>query len=284
MKRAYADTDFGQIHYFEAGSGQPLLLLHATNHSARTFADLMPLLAEEYRVIAPDYLGFGFSDPLPEDVTMGEVTHSILGVLDAIGVDSAHVFGLHTGNKLGVRLGARHADRVDQLVLCGEPHSIIPDEAARDAAIGDVVADYLREYPPTADGTHHLKAWADLNRRVSEAWWDPEILAADGLTAEHVDRLATNVLELLCMRGSPDKIYPANYAYDWSGDLPGVSVPTLVLELARADEVERYGSQVERVADLVPDARAVALDDTDASVFYDNPELIAEPVRSFLEP
>lgn len=283
VKRAYADTDYGQIHYFTAGSGHPLLLMHATNHSARIFADLLPLLSDEYQVVAPDYLGFGFSDPLPDDVTMADMSESMLGVLDAVGAETAHVFGLHTGNKIGVHLGARRAERLEKLVLCGEPHSIIPDEAERDAAIDDVVTDYLHEYPATSDGSHHLKEWADLQRRVSTAWWDPDVLAAEGATADLIDRLATTVLEQLCMRGSPPKIYPANYAYDWSGDLPAVSVETLVLELARADEVERYGRQAARVADRLPEGTASTLEDTGADVFYDEPARVAKPVRTFLE-
>lgn len=282
MHRAYADTSFGQIHYFTAGSGPPLLMLHATNHSARTFSSVIPHLAEHYRVVAPDYLGFGFSDPLPPDVTMRDVTDSMVEVLDAVDADSAHVFGLHTGNKLGAALGANHAARVRKLILCGEPHSIIPDEAARNDAIADYVADDLREYPATEDGTDHLKEWADLQRRVGEAWWNPDILSAPGATAEDVDLLATHVLERLCMRGSLADIYAANFEYDWSAELPDVAVETLVLELARADELEAYGPQRERVASIVPDCRSASMEETDASVFYRTPETVADRIHAFL--
>ena len=53
MKRGYADTPHGQIHYMTMGEGEPLLLLHQTG-SSRQYWKLMPLLAGSYRTFAPD--------------------------------------------------------------------------------------------------------------------------------------------------------------------------------------------------------------------------------------
>src|SRR3970040_1617899 len=56
MKRGYADTPEGQIHYAAGGAGTPLRPLPKTG-SSRQYGKLLPLLAEKYRTFAPDNLG-----------------------------------------------------------------------------------------------------------------------------------------------------------------------------------------------------------------------------------
>ena len=58
----YAQAPQGQLHYRDAGSGDPILLLHQTPRSLDEFAELQPLLARNHRVIAMDMVGFGGSD------------------------------------------------------------------------------------------------------------------------------------------------------------------------------------------------------------------------------
>ena len=66
MKRGYASTPEGQIHFYNHGRGQPLLMLHETPRSAWSFAPLMRKLGTKFNCFAPDTLGFGMSDaPAP---------------------------------------------------------------------------------------------------------------------------------------------------------------------------------------------------------------------------
>ncbi len=58
MKRAYADIPGAQVHYVTEGSDEPLILLHESPRSWRTYTRLIPLLAKTHRVIAMDTLGF----------------------------------------------------------------------------------------------------------------------------------------------------------------------------------------------------------------------------------
>ena len=59
MKRYFLDTPYGQIHYVVEGSGDPVILLHQSPRSIDEYAEVMPLLAREYRVTAMDTLGYG---------------------------------------------------------------------------------------------------------------------------------------------------------------------------------------------------------------------------------
>ena len=123
MKRGYADTPEGQIHYTEDGKGEPLLLLHQTG-SSRSLFRLLPLLSKSYRVFAIDNLGEGNSDPLPPNAEIRDMARSYIHFMDAMGLAKAHVFGMHTGNKVGTELGAGWPARIDGLILCGQTHSI----------------------------------------------------------------------------------------------------------------------------------------------------------------
>ena len=66
INREYVQTSAGRIHCYEQGSGSPLLMLHETPRSGWSYAPLIGRLSDRYRCIAPDTLGFGMSDPLPE--------------------------------------------------------------------------------------------------------------------------------------------------------------------------------------------------------------------------
>ena len=135
MKRGYADTLEGQIHYTVDGTGEPLLLLHQTG-SSRTFYKLIPLLSKEYRVFAPDNLGEGNSDRLPPNFEIRDMARSYIHFMDALDIEKTHIFGFHTGNKIGTELSAGWPSRVDGLILCGQTHSIQADHKDQVAVMG----------------------------------------------------------------------------------------------------------------------------------------------------
>ena len=70
IRRSYADTPEGQIHYAEAGQGKPVLLLHQTPRSWDEYRDVLPILGRKYRVIAMDTIGFGDSYRLKGEATI----------------------------------------------------------------------------------------------------------------------------------------------------------------------------------------------------------------------
>lgn len=282
MRRAYADTGLGQMHYHEQGEGPLLLVLHASTHSARMFSRFIPELSDEYRVVAPDLPGFGNSDPLPSDVTMVDIAQSLVDLLDELGEERGHVFGLHTGNKLGAAMGARMPGRVDRLVLCGEPHSIILDEAKRDAEIADYIEDIVVDFPETDDGSHLLKAWGHLHGRLTDSWWDVEHLCAKGVTPATIDALAEQAIATIQSRRSLAPIYAVNFEYDWGADVERIEPRTLVLELAKEAEIEAYGYQGDTLAEAVPGGTWTALDGATSCDFHRDPLWIATPTKDFL--
>jgi pimeloyl-ACP methyl ester carboxylesterase len=123
MRKRFVDTSRGQVHLREAdGGGAALLLIHWTPLSGRMYAAVAPpLAAAGYRVLAPDLLGYGRSDPRPAEWSIEAWADSLAEVLDGLGVARAHVLGGHNGASVAVELALRHADRVGALVLDGCP-------------------------------------------------------------------------------------------------------------------------------------------------------------------
>jgi pimeloyl-ACP methyl ester carboxylesterase len=121
MRRGYAETEVGQIHYREAGQGEPVLLMHMTATSSIHFRHVLPLLAERgFRAIAMDTPGFGLSDPPPgPEAGIPHYAAAALGLLDDLGLERAHLAGLRTGASIALELAANHPERVDRVVLTG---------------------------------------------------------------------------------------------------------------------------------------------------------------------
>src|SRR5665213_2877566 len=107
-RRGYVDTALGQLHYQRAGAGAPIVLLPAASQSHNTLRNLAETLASDMDVVAIDLPGSGYSDPLPEKVDFAEIADAVAEALDALGLASPCLSGIHTGNKIATSLVARH--------------------------------------------------------------------------------------------------------------------------------------------------------------------------------
>jgi pimeloyl-ACP methyl ester carboxylesterase len=280
MRRGYADTPQGQIHYTTAGEGEPLLLLHKTG-SSRQYGRLMPLLAGRYRVFAPDNLGSGNSDPLPPNVTISDMACSIIDAMDFLGLEKAHVFGFHTGNKIAAEMAAAWPSRVDNLILCGHTHSMMADHEALNAALKAVVAADLRKFEPEPDGSHLVKQWAADFSAVTSLWWDTGRLTGEKLTTELFRQRKDRVIDVLQLRGL-DEVYGAIFAFDLGARMRQVRARTLIIEVAVPQE-KHLGRQGEKLAQLIPGSRLATVEHTRGGAVVEvEAERIAALILEFL--
>ncbi len=111
------------IFVVEVGEGPPLLMLHGGGPGATgmsNFSRNIPTLADRFRVIAPDMPGYGRSSKgLDRKDPFGELARAMLGLLDALGVEKAHVLGNSLGGSCALRLALEAPERADRLVLLG---------------------------------------------------------------------------------------------------------------------------------------------------------------------
>jgi pimeloyl-ACP methyl ester carboxylesterase len=117
-RKRFVTVGSTRVAYYEEGEGEPLLLLHGCPFSSFIWRAVIPLLSPEYRCLAPDLLGLGDTEaPLGADWSLRAQAAMILGFLDVLGIERAHVVGHDHGGALAQLLAAEHADRVERLVI-----------------------------------------------------------------------------------------------------------------------------------------------------------------------
>lgn len=112
-----------ETNLHDQGDGPPVLLIHGSGPGVSAWANwrlVIPALAERFRVLAPDMVGFGYTER-PEGIayTLDTWCRHALDILDACGVERAHIVGNSFGGALALALATRHPERVGRLVLMG---------------------------------------------------------------------------------------------------------------------------------------------------------------------
>ncbi len=154
IERGFVRLAHGDVHYRAAGQGPLVLALHESPRSSLSMLPVIEALAGRYRVIAPDTPGYGLSDPLPgEAPTLDDFLDVIGGLLDALGVGRAALYGAHTGAALATAFALREPGRVTALVLDGL-------SAFTDEEIESFRLHYLAPYEPHWDGRHVMGLWS----------------------------------------------------------------------------------------------------------------------------
>ena len=110
------------IHYAEAGSGPPVMLLHGWPQHHYMWRDVIGGLRDRYHLIAPDLRGFGWSDAPGHGYDTETFAADQFALLDALGIDRVGVVGQDWGGWTGFTLALANPDRVTSLVACNTPH------------------------------------------------------------------------------------------------------------------------------------------------------------------
>ena len=118
----YAISNGARIHWEERGAGDPLLLIMGLGYTHEMWHRTQPVLASRYRTIVFDNRGVGRSDVPPGPYTIAQMAADAAAVLDAAGVERAHVFGISMGGMIAQEFALSVPDRVNALVLgCTAP-------------------------------------------------------------------------------------------------------------------------------------------------------------------
>lgn len=113
----YADVNGLHLYYEIHGTGSPLVLLHGGMMTIDlNFATLIPTLANDHRVIGVELQGHGRTADIDRAITPANSASDVVGLLDHLGIDRAHVLGHSMGGAVTLELGVHHAGRVRSLV------------------------------------------------------------------------------------------------------------------------------------------------------------------------
>lgn len=233
-----------QLHWERTGSGPPVLLIMGLGLSGGAWWRTVPVLSDDLSVITFDNRGVGRSRAVLHAYTTEAMADDAISVLDAAGVERAHVYGISLGGMVAQQVALRHPDRVAGLVL-GATH---PGGQRVTRPDRDVLA-FLR---------HRM-----LMRHEEGAWASVPFNYSDRIRREHPDRIAEDVAQRL---GHPFPLQ-AYRAQMWAGvlhdcyeQLEQIEAPTMVVH-GREDRLIPIDNG-RLIAERIPGAKLVELDQT----------------------
>jgi len=147
----YTDVGGVRTHYHDAGTGDPVLMLHGSGPGVSAWANWrlsLPALAGRFRVLAPDIVGFGHTER-PDDVrySLRAWTDHVWDFADALGVDRFSIVGNSLGGRIALEMATERPERVAGMVLMGSPGvGMTPTEGLK----------ALRAYEPSLDNMRGL--------------------------------------------------------------------------------------------------------------------------------
>lgn len=115
-KLRFASNGDMRLHWQEQGSGTPVLLIMGHRYSSRMWYPAIPALAQHHRVISFDNRGTGLSGTSP-DYEIQDMAKDAFAVMDAAGVEAAHVYGVSLGGGIAYEMALQQPQRVLSLVL-----------------------------------------------------------------------------------------------------------------------------------------------------------------------
>jgi pimeloyl-ACP methyl ester carboxylesterase len=120
----------GQVRLLRAGSGPPLLFLHAAGGGG--WMPFLDALAQHFEVLAPDHPGFDESETTDENEGIDDLVYHYLRLLDALGIEKAVVVGASLGGWIAAELAVHSPQRVERLVLMSPAGLRIPEAPPTD--------------------------------------------------------------------------------------------------------------------------------------------------------
>ena len=252
-----------QLYWESAGSGDPVLLIHGLGLSGGAWWRTVDALAPKLRVITFDNRGIGRSKSLAPAYTTEAMADDAVAVLDELGLDAVHVYGLSLGGMVAQQLALRHPRRVRSLVLGatqpGGRRAVRPDD--------DVLAFFRRR---------------SQMRNEEAAWASVAYNYGPRCRELHVDRIAEDIERRLTQPFSP-QAYRAQLVaaslHNCLGRLDRIRVPTLVVHGA-CDRVIPVGN-AHLMAERVPDCRLRILEESGHLYPTEEPS-VDEEIAGFL--
>ncbi|MEU7035312.1 alpha/beta fold hydrolase [Streptomyces sp. NPDC046237] len=221
-----------EIFYREAGSADApvLLLLHGFPTSSHMFRDLIPRLADRFRLIAPDHLGFGRSAAPPAedfDYTFAELAAVTTEFTEALGLERFALYIQDYGAPIGLRLALAHPERVTAIVT---QNGNAYEEGLGTDAWAPVLAMIADRNPETEEPVRAIRSLDGIMWQYEtgvppefrdllspDAWHhDATLMARDGQDAVQLD--------LIGDYGSNFALYPAFHEYFRTTQVPLLAV------------------------------------------------------------
>ncbi|MEM7466908.1 MAG: alpha/beta hydrolase [Pseudomonadota bacterium] len=224
----------------EAGGKSPITFIHGSGPGVTSFANwrlVFPEVAQHYRVLGPDMVGFGFTDrPADGRYSLDRWVKHFLDFLDALGIEKTHLVGNSFGGGLSVALAIRAPERFDRIVLMGAAATRFELTDGLDFAWGytpslenmrKMLDLFAYDRSLVTDELAKLRYEASLRPGVQEAYASmfpaPRQNGVNALASNEQD--IRNILhEVMIVHGREDKIIPLSASIQLAELLPNAQL------------------------------------------------------------
>ena len=246
------------VEVTERGRGRPLLLLHPGHPAGRidAGAQIMDLLAEKMRVIAPTHPGFGMTPAPPKLTTIDDLAYLYLDLMEAMALRDCVVVGLSLGGWIAAEMAVKSTERLSHLVLvdavgikCGnrESRDIADIYAITDKQLAELV------YADPQGMSRNVKALPEseltLMARAREATgryaWTPYMHDPKLKGRLHRIRIPTLVLW-----GEADRVASPDYGRSFAAAIPDARFG-MIEGAGHFPHLEQPGALARRIVDFV---------------------------------
>jgi len=243
---------------------EPLLLIHGHSSRLEEYEELVPHLAERRRVLVPDLPGSGYSDKPNCAYDLKLFEDSLLGFLDALGIERAHLGGGSLGGNLVLRLGHREPGRFDRLAAWAPAGSWEPMKLV--AFFARTMKRLRFMFWPALwiqSRFWYRRDWEGRDRALADAWAYYREVYDEGFHRMYWDIGAAQVTQSLFER-APEIEHATYVAY---GD---------------QDKALDMDRGVQRLAQLLPRAHLRVFEGARHSLANEVPEELGREVDAFL--
>lgn len=261
--RGYSTTPSGQVHWRmiepeQVPTRPDLYCLHPAPFSGLAYTTIMPFLARDRRVIAPDFPGHGGSDTCDAEPSIGDYAKAMLAVVDHLSpAKPVDVTGFHTGNLVAVEMALADNGPTGRLALVDVP-AFDPDSRAK--------------FLPVAGKPFAISP----NLQCLEGPWDRGM--SKRLDSQGPDRSFAMFAEQLRHGKHMNAAFRAAFSYDVEGRLPMVTAPALVMA-SQSGLLEA----TRRAAKLISSAKLVERLDIKRAVLDEAAAETAAEILGFLD-
>jgi len=255
------------VSYIDEGRGEPVVLLHGMPTWGLLWERMIAALNLRYRILAPDFLGFGYSEKRDcFDRSIARQAEMIDGFLEKLGVKSAHLIGHDIGGGVALRLATLFPHRVRSISLL---NAVCYDSWPVETML-------QLGHPGAARQLATAKSLKALRQNLSAGFnFAPDPAWLDGLLSPW----RTDVGKISLVRNA--SALNTNHTMEISRLLPALSVPTLILwGEDDAFQPVRWGEQLARD---IPGASLVRIAGARHFVMIDQPERVHRTIRDFLD-
>ncbi len=266
MRQRVAEIGDRFVSYIDEGEGEAVVLIHGIPTWGYLWHRLIPVLAKQNRVLAPDLPGFGYSDKSDRfDRSIARQAEMIDAWMERLGVERAHVVAHDIGGGVALRLATGFPRRVKKLCVM---NTVCYDSWPIEMML-------QLGHPETRRKVSASAAVTMLKQALKQGFsTSPEDEVLDGLLAPY----ATEIGKLSLIRDAA--ALNTNLTTEITELLPRLSAPTLVLW--GEDDVFQLVKYGERLAWDIPQARLVRVREARHFVMLDRPEEVAGHVSAFL--